>query len=70
MMIPGAWEPRPRSGAVVVESFASAPRRSADRPASSGSGRDTQRAELPSWLKVSIFAATLLAATLLVMTVF
>jgi hypothetical protein len=69
MMIPGAWEPRPRSGA-VVESLASAPRRSADRPASSESGRDTQRAELPSWLKVSIFAATLLAATLLVMTVF
>ena len=69
MMIPGAWEPRPRSGA-VVESFTSAPRRSADRPARSGSGRDTQRAELPSWLKVSIFAATLLAATLLVMTVF
>jgi hypothetical protein len=69
MMIPGAWEPRPRSGA-VVEPLASAPRRPADSTGGNESGRDTQRAELPSWLKVSIFAATLLAATLLVMTVF
>jgi hypothetical protein len=69
MMIPGAWEPRPRSGAVVAPP-ASTPRRSADGSGGNGSERDTQRAELPSWLKVSIFAATLLAATLLVMTVF
>jgi len=69
MMIPGAWEPRPRSGA-VVEPLPPAPRRPADITGGSASARDTQRAELPSWLKVSIFAATLLAATLLVMTVF
>jgi hypothetical protein len=69
MMIPGAFEPRPRSGA-VVEPLPPAPRRPADITGGSGSGRDTQHAELPSWLKVSIFAATLLAATLLVMTVF
>jgi hypothetical protein len=69
MMIPGAWEPRPRSGA-VVEPLPPAPGRPADITGGSGSGRDTQRAELPSWLKVSIFAATLLAATLLVMTAF
>jgi hypothetical protein len=69
MMIPGAWEPRPRSGAVVAP-LASAPRPPADSTGGNGSGRDTERVELPSWLKVSIFAATLLAATLLVMTVF
>jgi hypothetical protein len=69
MMIPGAWEPRPRSRA-VVEPVASAPGRPAESPGGNGSGRDTQRAELPGWLKASIFAATLLAATLLVMAVF
>jgi hypothetical protein len=76
-MIPGAWEPRPRSGAVVAP-LTSAPTRPADsrggnRPGPGLSGVDgpaTQRAELPGWMKVSIFAATLLAATWLVMAMF
>jgi len=68
-MIPGAWEPRPRSGA-VVEPLTSVPRRPADSPGGNRSGRDTLRAELPSWLKVSIFAATLLAVMWLAMAMF
>jgi hypothetical protein len=65
MMIPGAWEARRRSsapvrvvgvvGAVdVVEPVALAP----------------QRPELSTWLKVSIFAGTLLTAMWLAMAVF
>ena len=68
-MIPGAWEPRPRSAA-AVEPLASVPQ----RPAESGSGTvvapERQRAELPGWLKVSIFAGTLLVATWLAMALF
>jgi hypothetical protein len=67
-MIPGAWEPRPRSIA-VAEPLAVTPARPADSPGS-GSAVDTQRAELPGWLKVSIFSATLLVATWLAMAMF
>jgi hypothetical protein len=69
MMIPGAWEPRRRSGA-VVEPPASAPRPPADGRGGSGQEPQTQRAELPTWLRVSIFTAMLVAAMWLVMTVF
>jgi hypothetical protein len=68
MMIPGAWEPRPRSIA-VAEPPAAAPERAADSR-DGGSAADTQRAELPGWLKVSIFSATLLVATWLAMAMF
>jgi hypothetical protein len=68
-MIPGAWEARPRSATAV------APRAPVlQRPAESGSGTaaapETPRAELPGWLKVSIFAGTLLVATWLAMALF
>ena len=85
MMIPGAWEPRPQSVA-VVEPLAPASKPPAESrggrgPALSetliqderrveGSGLDTPHAELPGWLKVSIFAATLLVAMWLAMAVF
>ena len=69
MMIPGTWEPRRRSGAAdaVVEPLASAPKPAADSPGGNGPGADTQRAEPPGWLRVSIFGATLLAAMWLAM---
>jgi len=80
MMIPAAWEPRPRAAAVVAPliSEPDAPsgiaRSVQDRaPVTSrieASGRDAQRAELPGWLKASIFAGTLLAATWLAMAMF
>jgi hypothetical protein len=63
MMIPGEWEDRPRSAA-GAEPSVPAPR--VDGRAAVES-RPPQRRELPGWLKVSIFAATLLAATWLVM---
>ena len=66
MMIPGAWEPRPRAGG-FVEPRASAPTPPAGSRGSHGSRPVTQRRELPGWLNVSIFAATLLAATWLAM---
>ena len=69
MMIPGAWEPRPQSVAVVAP-LAPAPKPPADSRGGHPSGPDSQRAELPSWLKVSIFAATLLVAMWLAMAVF
>ncbi len=69
MMIPGAWEPRPRSGA-VVEPLTSASKQPTESRVGNGSGADTQRTELRSWLKVSIFTATLLAAMWLAMAVF
>ena len=71
MMIPGAWEPRRRS-AVAVDPASDDTL--ASPPAAIGGGSewrpDIQPAELPNWLKVSIFTATLLAAMWLVMTVF
>jgi hypothetical protein len=80
MMIPGAYEPRPRAAAVVAplisepevpsgvaRSFqGGAPVTSRVEP----SGRDAQRVELPGWLKASIFAGTLLAAMWLAMAMF
>jgi hypothetical protein len=76
MMIPGAWEPRRRSGASVAESstsprygpFTSVPNGPTDRRGNE-SGGDTQLNALrwPPWLKVSIYAAALLAAKLLAM---
>ena len=74
MMIPGAWEPRPRSIAVVAPLILAPKAPSDSRVGSSGpalSGVEgPARAELPGWLKVSIFAATLLAATWLAMAMF
>jgi hypothetical protein len=65
-MIPGAWEPGRRSHS-VAEPATAAPKQRADSRGGNGSRPDTQRPELPGWLNVSIFAATLLAATWLVM---
>ena len=75
-MIPGAWELRRRPGfaanrveaANVVESRALTPNQPV--ASQSGSRSDTERPEPSSWLKVSIFAGTLLAAMWLAMTVF
>ena len=69
MMIPGTWEPRRRSGA-VVEPLTSASKQPAESRVANGSGADTQRTELPSWLKASIFTATLVVAMWLAMAVF
>jgi hypothetical protein len=69
-MIPGAWEARPRSGTVVAP-LTSGPTRPADSPGGDrAEGPETQPAELPGWLKVSIFAAALLAAMWLAMAMF
>ena len=68
-MIPGAWEPR-RKPTTVDEPVSTdvAP------PAASRSAAPIepapQRRELPGWLQVTIFAATLLAATWLAMMMF
>jgi hypothetical protein len=75
MMIPGAWEPRGRSGAPgsvvnVVEGVDPLPAASRAGNQTVFPGPDTQRSELPGWLKVSIFAATLLTVMWLAMTVF
>jgi hypothetical protein len=67
MMIPGALEPRravvPMSPVAVIN------RLPADRLADA-SEPEVERRELAGWLKVSIFAATLLAAMWLTMVVF
>ena len=68
-MIPGAWEPRPRS-ATAVEPQASIPQPPAERRKSTGLAPERQRAELAGWLKVSIFAGTLLVASWLAMALF
>lgn len=72
MMIPGAWEARPRSGASVsvVEPLTSTPGQPATVRGGTEAGPETERPELPAWLKVSIFAGTLLVATWLAMTAF
>ena len=75
MMIPGAWEPRRRFGALVDaveigEPPVSAPAQPAASRGGNGSGPETPRPELPAWLKVSIFAATLLSAMWLAMAAF
>jgi hypothetical protein len=66
MMIPGQFEGSPRTVATFATPI--------PPPASSGIGRGPdasppppRRPELAGWLKVAIFAATLLAATWMVM---
>lgn len=68
-MIPGAWEPRPQS---MAPGATGAPIDRVYERVKSGrvSAPDAQRAELPSWLKVSIVAAVLIAAMWLAMSVF
>lgn len=74
MMIPGAWEPRHRSEAAVAETspgphygpFTPVPTGPTDARGN-GLGGDTQHRELATWLKLSIFAAVLLAAMWLAM---
>jgi hypothetical protein len=66
MMIPGEWEARRRPGAPVsVVNVVGVV-----DPATSGPKAETERHELPGWIKVSIFAGTLLVAMWLAMTVF
>jgi hypothetical protein len=68
-MIPGAWERRRPSSAVgnpAVPMNRVYDRVESGRP----SGPDVPRAELPGWLKVSIFAAMLIAVMWLVMSAF
>lgn len=62
-MIPGAWESRRQSTAAPVEVVAVV----ADSRVREVSQPVAQRAELPGWVKASIFAATLLGAMWLVM---
>ena len=75
MMIPGAWEARRRSGnpVDVVQAPASAPKQPEAGQGGNETlspGPDTERTEPPGWLKVSIFAGTLLTAMWLAMMVF
>jgi hypothetical protein len=67
MMIPGALEPRravvPMSAVAVVNRLPADRRADVSEP-------DVERHELAGWLKMSIFAATLLAAMWLTMVVF
>ena len=67
-MIPGTWEPHRRTGAVEAMA-ASTPAIPARRRATDPGPPPAPRG-LPTAVKVSIFAATLLAAGWLVMTVF
>ena len=67
MMIPGALEPRT---VAAVNAVAVVDKQPTDRQDGNAWGPDTGRPELPSWLKVSIFAATLVAAMWLWMAVF
>jgi hypothetical protein len=66
MMIPGQFEGPARTAVVVATPLPptapSAIGRGADAPP-----RQSRRRELPGWLKVALFAATLLAATWMVM---
>jgi len=68
VMIPGAWEPRLRSAAVPPP-VALAPSPPVAAPGDSAPA-EARRAELPAWMKVSIFAGTLLAATWIAMALF
>ena len=62
MMIPGAYETR-RQSAVPVDDVVGAGRGAQMEPVA-------RRHELPGWLKVSIFAVTLLVVMWLTMAVF
>ena len=76
-MIPGAWEPR-RPAASVQPPVALGPVLPVESGGGHGSGpaliaargHATERAELSSWIRVSIFAGTLLAATWIAMAMF
>jgi hypothetical protein len=84
MMIPGAWEPRGRSvdpvsnvsnvsnasGVGAVKPLASVPRQAVDGGGNNQPHVDAQRPEPAGWLKVSIFAGTLIIAMWLAMSVF
>ena len=73
MMIPGAWEARRSGNADAPERLISAPKRPETSRGSNEAvfpGPDTERPEPPGWLKVSIFAGTLLTAMWLAMMVF
>jgi hypothetical protein len=66
MMIPGQFESSPRTVATFVTPVSP----TVSSPAGRGPDASPQhppRRELPGWLKVAIFAATLLAATWMVM---
>jgi hypothetical protein len=66
MMIPGQFEGPPHVAVTVIapvpRGLPSTHSRSADT-----SPRQPRRRELPSWLKVAIFASTLLAASWMMM---
>jgi hypothetical protein len=68
-MIPGAMEPR-RPSSAAGNPAAPADRVYARVPTARPSEAKVQRRELPGWLRVSIFAAVLIAAMWLVMSVF
>jgi len=69
VMIPGAWEPRPRSAAGPLPvALAPSPPVAVQRDSAPAS--EARRAELPAWMKVSIFAGTLLTATWIAMALF
>jgi hypothetical protein len=81
MMIPGTWEPRGRSVDPVsnvssvsavgaVKPPAPVPRQAVDGGGNNQRPADAQRSDLAGWLKVSIFAGTLIIAMWLAMSVF
>ena len=68
-MIPGAWEPRRKPTTVDARDTADAAPTAPSRGAAPIEPAP-QRRELPGWLQLAIFAATLLAATWLAMMMF
>ena len=73
MMIPGAWVSRPRFGVFVNKFYVAVYGTSGSKGGSAGGSErppPTPRPELASWIKVVIFAGTLLTAMWLAMTVF
>jgi ferric-dicitrate binding protein FerR (iron transport regulator) len=66
MMIPGQFEGTPRMAVAVAAPVPPMPAL-VTGPAAGGSPQHPQRRELPGWVKVAIFAATLLAVTWVVM---
>ena len=70
-MIPGAYEPRARRGAVTIPgTMAPLPPISANSRGGNGPVAEARRRELPGWLKASTFAAVLLGAMWLAMMAF
>jgi hypothetical protein len=70
MMIPGAWESRRRSVNTVNVAETVTPVEQAGNAGRNERPLLTPRPELASWIKVVIFAGTLLTAMWLAMTVF